>query len=91
MAVVDPFLIVEIVSPGNLGSEASRRMQAYIPLPSVMEIRVVDSTRRWFQLWRRGGPDTWIVGPPLTGGASFDGPALATRVRLDRLCRNTGL
>lgn len=89
--VADPFLIVEVVSPGNLGSELSSKVQAYIALPHVMEIWVIDSTRRWFQLWRRGGPDNWIVGLPLTGNASFDSPSLAARIFLDRLYRNTGL
>lgn len=89
--VLDPFLVVEVVSPSNLGSELSSKVQAYIALPSVMEIWVVDSTRRWFQLWRRGGPDNWIVGLPLVGDAAFDSPTLSTRVHLDRLYRNTGL
>lgn len=91
VAVADAFLIVEVVSPGNLGSELSSKVQAYIALPHVMEIWIIDSTKRWFQLWRRGGLDNWIVGLPLTGNASFDSPTLAVRVPLDRLYRNTGL
>jgi Uma2 family endonuclease len=91
VAVVDPFLIVEVVSPSNFGTEMMFKVQAYIKLPSVIEIWAVDSTKRWFQLWRRGGPDSWIVGLPLTGDASFDSPTLADRVSLDRLYRNTGL
>lgn len=89
--VVEPFLIVEVVSPSNLGSELSSKVQAYITLPSVMEIWIIDSTKRWFQLWRRGGPESWIVGLPLAGDNAFDSPTLAARISLDRLYRNTGL
>lgn len=89
--VSEPFLIVEVISPSNGKSEMTSKLQTYIALPHVMEVWVVDSRRRRFQLWRRGGAESWIVGLPLTGSASFDSPTLAARVSLDDLYRNTGL
>lgn len=91
VAVLEPFLIVEVLSPSNERTEMNIKVQAYITMPHVMEVWVVDSRKRWFQLWQRGGPDSWIVGLPLTGDASFDSPTLADRISLESLYRNTGL
>ena len=87
----DPFLIVEVVSPSNEKDEFATKVQAYITLPHVQEIWLVDSRKRWVQQWRRAGSDSWIVGLPLAGDAIFESPTLRDTVTLDRLYRNTGL
>src|SRR4051794_35405121 len=72
--VKDPFLVVEIISPSNEKDELSTKTQAYIKLPHVQEIWLVDSRKRWVQQWRRAGADSWIVGLPLAGAAIFASP-----------------
>jgi Uma2 family endonuclease len=62
-----------------------------LSLPSVEEIWLVDSRRRAVQLWRRGGPDRWIVTLPITGNATFASEALGGEVGLDALYRGSGL
>ncbi len=87
----DPFLIVEVLSQANEKEEFATKVQAYIKLPHVQEIWLVDSRKRWVQPWRRAGADSWIVALPLGGDALFESPSLGDRIALDRLYRNTGL
>lgn len=89
--VKDPFLIVEVLSQANEKDEFATKVQAYIKLPHVAEIWLVDSRKRWVQQWRRAGADSWIVALPLSGDALFESPTLGDRIALDRLYRNTGL
>jgi Uma2 family endonuclease len=91
VAVREPLLIVEVISPSNEKDELATKVQAYIKLISVQEIWLLDSRRRWFQQWRRAGVDQWIVTLPLSGDARFESPTLACSISLDRLYRNTGL
>jgi Uma2 family endonuclease len=91
IAVRDPMLIVEVISPSNEKDELATKVQAYIKLASVQEIWLLDSRKRWFQQWRRAGAEQWIVTLPLAGDARFESPTLAATVALDRLYRNTGL
>lgn len=88
----EPFLIVEVLSSSNDDAAFKRKIDAYIQLPWVEEIWLIDSRKRWVQPWRRGGPDQWIVALPLTGTTSFASPALeGAVVTLDRLYRKSGL
>jgi Uma2 family endonuclease len=90
--VAEPFLIVEVLSDSDRRRRAFSKVQDYIALPSVQEIWLIDSRKRWVQQWRRGGPDTWIVTLPLTGSASFESPTLGGEpVKLDDLYLDTGL
>ena len=91
--IAEPFLIVEVLSASDARQrDGLDKVQNYIALPSVQEIWLVDSRKRWVQQWRRAGADTWIVTLPLSGSASFESPALGGEpVSLDRLYRNTGL
>ena len=85
-----PFLIVEVLSEGTWREDIGSKLQRYIQLPSVREIWLVDSRERWVQVWQRT-ENAWIVTLPLRGDASFASEALADRVALDALYRNTGL
>ena len=90
-AVVEaPFLIVEVLSESTEGHDLATKVQRYIELPSVREIWLVDSRKRWVQVWCRAA-DTWVVSLPLRGSDAFASDALSDRVELDRLHRNTGL
>ena len=88
--VPDPFLIVEVLSESTWRDDIGPKLRSYIELPSVREIWLVDSRERWVQVWRRA-EESWIVTLPLRGAASFASEALAERIELDALYRNTGL
>ena len=88
--VPDPFLIVEVLSESTWRDDIGSKLRSYIELPSVREIWLVDSRERWVQVWRRA-EESWIVTLPLRGAASFASEALAERIELDALYRNTGL
>jgi Uma2 family endonuclease len=85
-----PFLIVEVLSESTEGHDLGTKVQRYIELPSAREIWLVDSRKRWVQVWRRAA-DTWVVSLPMRANATFVSEALSDQVELDRLYRNTGL
>jgi Uma2 family endonuclease len=58
--VVDPVLIVEVLSPSTQLHDRGRKLDDYRQLPSVAEILLVASEQRRVQHWRRDGP-RWIV------------------------------
>ena len=89
--VREPFLVVEVLSPRTADFDLTVKLPAYLALPSVREVWMVDSRERRVQVWRRGG-EGWTKDPPLTGPATaFRSDALAGEIALDRLYRNTGL
>jgi Uma2 family endonuclease len=87
--VVDPILVIEILSPSTRLHDLGRKLVDYKLLPSVAEIWMIDSERRWVQHWRRGA-DGWI-GQDFVGSAGFDSLTLAERVTLDQLYADSGL
>ncbi len=88
--VEEPFLVVEVLSESTWREDVGPKLRRYVELPSVREIWLVDSRERWVQVWQRT-ENAWIVTLPLRGSAEFASEALADRVALDALYRNTGL
>lgn len=88
-AVEAPFLIVEVLSPSTKAFDLQVKVKRYSVLPSVEEIWLVDSERRWVQVWQRSG-EVWIV-RILEAEESFDSAALGDRVTLAELYRNVGV
>jgi Uma2 family endonuclease len=86
--VEDPVLIVEVLSRSTRGTDLKRKLPDYKALPTVQEIWLIDSERRWVQVWRRQG-EAWAEPQDLVGPAAFDSPVLRDRIALDRLYRNT--
>lgn len=56
----DPILIVEVLSPSNQ-RETWESIRALASVPSLMEILVVDSERRWAEIFRREADGGWPV------------------------------
>lgn len=89
--VEEPFLVVEVLSESTGDRDLGAKTQRYLELPSLREIWLIDSRKRWVQVWRRAG-EAWIVGLPMRGSAAFASEALGGEpVALDRPYRNTGL
>lgn len=87
----EPFLVVEVLSDSTEDRDLGVKTQRYLELPRMREIWLIDSRKRWVQLWRRSG-DTWIVSLPMRGNASFASEAIGgERVVLDQLYLNTPL
>ncbi|HET6469522.1 MAG TPA: Uma2 family endonuclease [Geminicoccaceae bacterium] len=87
--IVDPFLIVEVLSPSTSARDLAVKLPAYKELPCVREIWLIDSRRRWVEMWHRD--EAGWTGRDYIGGASFASLMLDDRVTLDRLYRNTAL
>ena len=84
-----PTLLVEVLSPGTRMHDLGRKLGDYKTLPSVAEIWMIDSERRWVQHWRREAAG-WI-GQDFVGSAAFASATLAERVTLDQLYSDSGL
>jgi len=84
-----PRLIVEVLSVSTRTHDLGRKLPDYKDIAAVEEIWLIDSERRWVQLWRRDG-QRWIV-QDFVGGSSFESGVLGGAIALDRLYRATGL
>jgi Uma2 family endonuclease len=87
--VVEPLLIVEVLSPSTRTHDLDRKLNDYKLLPSVEEIWMVDSERRWVQIWRRDA-QRWIV-QDFVGSATYESSVLRGSVRLDDLYADSGV
>jgi Uma2 family endonuclease len=66
LALPDPIVLVEILSPGN-ASQTWDNVWSYTTIPTVREILVVHSTRRFAELLRRDGDGNWPPEPEEIG------------------------
>jgi Uma2 family endonuclease len=85
----DPVLIVEVLSPSTRSFDLGAKADAYSIMPTVQEIWLIDSTRRWLRLWQRRG-EVWTVTLPIEGSASFESGVLDDGIALDSLYAGTG-
>jgi Uma2 family endonuclease len=88
--MVDPLLIVEVLSPGNKAVDRTEKLDEYKGLLSVLEIWLIDSERRWSQVWKREADGEW-AGRDYVGSAAFESDVLRTLVPLDELYADSGL
>lgn len=61
-AIVDPVVLIEILSPSKEG-QTRANVWAYTTIPSVQEIFLLSSTSVSGELWRRGPDGTWADDP----------------------------
>ena len=87
--IIEPSLIVEVLSPSTRTNDLGRKLDDYKALPSVQEIWMIDSERRWAQVWRRG--DEGWVGQDFVGSAAFESGVLQGFVPLDEIYADSGL
>ena len=87
--IADPLLVIEVLSPSTRTHDLGQKLVDYKTLPTISEIWMADSERRWVQHWRRE-QSGWI-GQDFVGSSAFDSPILGTRVTLDQLYADSGL
>lgn len=87
--VEEPLLLVEIVSPNSRAHDLGTKLFAYKELPSVREIWLIESTRRWVEHWVRD--DAGWTGRDVIGTGAFESPVLEARITLDELYEGSGL
>jgi len=87
--VAEPILIVEVLSPPSRGRDLADKLPDYKSLSSVREIWLIDSERRWVQVWWRE-PEGWH-GRDHAGGGTFRSEVLEGDVALDELYLNARL
>ena len=87
--IVDPLLVIEVLSPSTRSRDFADKLPDYKTLPSVLEIWLVDSERRWVQVWWREA-EGWH-GRDHVGGGTFHSAVLDGPVPLEELYLNADL
>ena len=87
--IVDPMLVIEVLSPSTRMHDLGRKLVDYKTLPSVTEIWMADSERRWVQLWRRD--QRRLVRTGLRWQCCVRQPELASSWRSIELYADSGL
>ncbi len=70
IAVPDPVLLIEVLSPGN-ASDTRANVWAYATIPTVREILLVHSTQVGAELLRRGEDGAWPERATVIGAADM--------------------
>jgi len=91
LMVVDPILLIEILSPSN-EADTRANIWAYTTVPSLREILAVRSTRIEAELLIRGADGSWPAEPQIVGpGGTLTLPSIAFTTPLAALYRTTAL
>ena len=83
--ILEPSLIVEVLSSSTRAHDLGRKLNDYKSVPSVREIWLVDSERRWVQVWARA--ERGWIGQDHVGAGMFESPFLGVGIGLDELYR----
>ena len=81
--IIEPLLLVEIMSGASASHDLGCKLPNYIELPSVQEIWMVHAERRWVQAWYREGK-RWSV-EVITGHSSLQTRILDASIALDQI------
>jgi Uma2 family endonuclease len=60
-SITEPILIVEVLSPSTENQDRKVKLVDYRSIPSVQEVLLVDSTRRYCELLRRLDDNRWLT------------------------------
>jgi Uma2 family endonuclease len=85
-----PRLVVEVLSPGTERFDHNAKLAGYTAVPSIEEVWLVGSTRRYVIVYARLATG-WHAGAPFIGRALFASPALGCDVTLDEVYARTSL
>jgi Uma2 family endonuclease len=62
-----PRLIIEVVSESSTATDRGDKLEEYTNLPSLEEYALIDSRRKWVQVFRRT-EGNWVMSRPTTSG-----------------------
>ena len=79
--VVDPIIVIEVVSPSSRGVDRGVKLASYFSLPSVRHYLIVDTDKRVVIHHRRGDEGRIEVGILRDGSLMLDPPGLAIDTR----------
>jgi Uma2 family endonuclease len=80
IAVSDPVIVVEILSPNNAGIDHGRKLSGYFSLPSVQHYLILDPERRVVIHHKRGPGDAIETRVLSEGAAKLDPPGFEVAV-----------
>lgn len=85
-ALVDPVVLVEVLSPSTEAYDRGQKLRHYQQIPALREVLLVAHDRREVELWRRAGEgwDREVVG---TGG-EVELTSIGCRLEVDSLYRD---
>ena len=89
--MAEPRLVIEVGSPSTDTIDKFEKLQAYMTLPTVEEIRLVLVDEPLRPPGRPGGPEGWGEPHGFIGEASFRSPVLGVTVALADIYRFTPL
>jgi Uma2 family endonuclease len=84
-----PMLIVEVISDSSAATDRGEKLEEYTALESLREYVLVDSRRRWVQMFRREGA-AWVMGDPVTS-EPVDLRSVAITVPIDDIYRGAAV
>jgi len=87
--VLYPVLIVEVISDSSVATDRGEKLEEYTSLESLREYVLVDSRRRWVQMFRREG-SAWVMGGAVTSG-SVDLRSVGITVPIDTIYRGAAV
>lgn len=79
IAVPEPIIVVEVLSPGSRGTDKNRKLVAYFRVPSIQHYLIIDPERKTVIHHRRSGAQitTQIIGE---GDLKLDPPGISVAV-----------
>jgi Uma2 family endonuclease len=82
--VVNPTLLVEVLSPSTAEYDRGGKFENYKLIPSLRHYVLVSSDERRLEVWSRGTSDEWTLRRSLAGGVA-ELPAIGARLSVDEL------
>jgi len=83
-SVPDPTIIVEILSPSTAEYDRGTKLAIYREIPSVQEILLLDSTKRYAELWHREDERSWVV-RDIIGAGTLHFPSFGVEIPMAAL------
>ena len=83
-AVINPTLIVEVLSPGTAAYDRGDKFDHYKHFASLLQYVLVSHTERCVEVWNRAGDSTWTK-TELCANDTAELTSIGARLRVDEL------
>ena len=87
--VEKPVLLVEVLSPSTRSTDLAQKLPDYKAIAGLKEIWLIDSTRRWAQVWHHNG-QTW-EGLDVIAKSTLESEVCGEGIDMDAIYEGTGL